>query len=184
MVDAGKNLCSIGGRKHVIERMYGAAACGGCASCTLLLPGYSGTPNFKHTMVVACKMQLPPSVGEYMGICIDGGYRVKGVGLLRHYSTELIGRGDVVEERLDFFNFFHTSSDSRFSHDSVMIQKKKPTEPKSRLQYRRWSCVTHLRPYLHSPLLALSTTITYFKSEAIFLLVLISHPVFCRVWCE
>ena len=38
-----------------------------------------------------------------MGISIHGGVGVKGVDLLLHYSIELIGRGDVVEERLDFF---------------------------------------------------------------------------------
>jgi hypothetical protein len=37
-----------------------------------------------------------------MGISIDGGDRMKGVDLLLHYSIELIGRGDVVKELLDF----------------------------------------------------------------------------------
>ena len=68
-----------------------------------LHPGYYRTPNFKHTMVVACMMRYPPSVGEYMGISIHGGVGVKGVDLL------------VVEERLDFFI-------RHLIHDSVMIQ--------------------------------------------------------------
>ena len=41
-----------------------------------------------------------------MGISTDGGDRVKGVDLLCHYSIELTGRGDVVEERLDFLRLF------------------------------------------------------------------------------
>ena len=54
-------------------------------------------------------MRYPPSVGEYMGISIHGGVGVKGVDLLLHYSIELIGRGGVVEELLDFFRLFHAS---------------------------------------------------------------------------
>ena len=41
-----------------------------------------------------------------MGISIHGGVGVKGVDLLLHYSIELIGRGGVVEELLDFSDFF------------------------------------------------------------------------------
>ena len=44
-----------------------------------------------------------------MGISIHGGVGVKGVDLLLHYSIELIGRGGVVEELLDFFRLFHAS---------------------------------------------------------------------------
>ena len=52
-----------------------------------------------------------------MGISIHGGVGVKGVDLLLHYSIELIGRGDVVEELLDFFM-------RHLIRDSVMIQSR------------------------------------------------------------
>ena len=102
-----------------------AAALAVVACSCYLLPGYSCTPNFKHIMVVPCMMQLPPSVGEYTGISIDGGDRVEGVNFLRHYSIELIGRGEVVDQECEIFWLVSARQDS-----------KKIQQPERRTQYK------------------------------------------------